>query len=48
MNKSIIAVSASAMLLTTLSFGTIAEDASVNCDCDEWIDPHIALIKSTC
>jgi len=32
MKKSIIAVSASAMLLATLSFGTLAEDVSVNCD----------------
>ena len=32
MNKSIVAVSASAMLFATLSFGALAEDAAVNCD----------------
>jgi len=32
MKKSIIAVSASAMLLATLSFRVLAEDTSVNCD----------------
>ncbi len=32
MKKSIIAVSASALLLATLSFGALAEDASVDCD----------------
>ena len=32
MNKSIVAVSASAMLLATLSFGAFAGDAPVNCD----------------
>ena len=32
MNKSIVAVSTSAMLLATLSFGALAQDAAVNCD----------------
>ena len=32
MKRSIVAVSASAMLFATLSFGALAEDAAVNCD----------------
>ena len=32
MNKSILAVSVPAMLLATLSFGALAQDAAVNCD----------------
>ena len=45
MKRSTVAHSASAMLLATLSFGVLAEDASVNCDSAQ---ADIALIKATC